>query len=223
MGQIGKIDMCNQALQRIGVRDRIASLTEDSPEAIECNLVFDTVRDKTMRRHDWPFARKRADLNEDATVTLPDNFAWAYVYTYPSDCLKMRLIDDALQKRLPEQSIPFMIERHPTADRRIIYTDQNEACAIYTRRVKDVDDWPADFVEALVWQIAAEIAWPLTGDRKLGIDLWAAADQARRMAYASALNEQELGVEPESGLIAARTGNPAAEISALRFDPNQGV
>lgn len=99
-------EICNRALQRIGTRSTIASLTEDSNEARACNLIYASTRDEVLSMAFWNFAKKAATLSliksAPGTPTNPTGAAqwssdfpappWQYEYSYPSDCVQFRYI-----------------------------------------------------------------------------------------------------------------------------------
>src|SRR5438045_8831417 len=99
-----EVSICNRALQAIGTRTSIASLTEASVEARNCNLIYADTRDELLGMAYWNFAAKTAYLSllKSAPGT-PTNAAstasqwssafpappWLYEYVYPYDCIKM--------------------------------------------------------------------------------------------------------------------------------------
>ena len=48
-------DICNMALAYIG-QGRIASIEEESEEAIQCSMFYDHLRRKLLSEHRWGFA-----------------------------------------------------------------------------------------------------------------------------------------------------------------------
>lgn len=104
--------ICNRALQAAGTRSTIASLTEDSNEAINCNMIFADTRDELLGMAFWNFARKTAVLgllkSAPGTPSNPSTTAnnwtpaypappWLYEYAYPSDCLTVRQVVQQIQ------------------------------------------------------------------------------------------------------------------------------
>jgi len=97
------VDIANRALSAIGTRSTIASLTEISNEAIQCNLLLEPIRDELLRMAPWNCA---TNYNSLAVVCAapgtPENAGvgqtvwtkgippppWAYEYAYPADCLR---------------------------------------------------------------------------------------------------------------------------------------
>lgn len=99
--------ICNQALQLVGSRSQIESITEGSPEANALLVQWDNVRDQLLRAAHWGFAGKTltASLLKAAPGT-PENPTnapavwssadpppnWLYEYSYPSDCLLLKTV-----------------------------------------------------------------------------------------------------------------------------------
>ena len=100
-------DIVNRALQIPGTRTSVtdAELAANSTnEALQANLVLDTIRRRLLRMAPWNFATKTANLiyitsspgtpeNTSAATSLwaPGQPAppWAYEYQYPNDCQRM--------------------------------------------------------------------------------------------------------------------------------------
>ena len=74
------------ALQRIGARGTISSLTEDSPNAIKVNNVWDMVFAEVLSERDWKFAKTRAQLQQNTSKPIG---SYRYAYTLPSDFLRL--------------------------------------------------------------------------------------------------------------------------------------
>lgn len=97
------VSITNRALQSIGTRTTIASMTENSNEAIQANLVIESVRDELIRMAPWNCATDYANLALiTAAAGTPENSSaptaqwakgqpappWAYEYQYPVQCLR---------------------------------------------------------------------------------------------------------------------------------------
>lgn len=96
-----EVDIANQALS--GLRDEIASLSEDSVAARAVSLHFGTTRDALLRMAPWNCATNTNLLalicSAPGTPENPTQVLsvwakgtppppWAYEYAYPSDCLR---------------------------------------------------------------------------------------------------------------------------------------
>ena len=97
------VDITNRALSAIGTRSQIASMDEDSNEARNAKLLFDSLRDEVLRLAPWNCAFNYQNLalisaapgtpeNPTGGVDVWDKSIppppWSYEYAYPSDCLR---------------------------------------------------------------------------------------------------------------------------------------
>lgn len=100
-------DVTNDALQLLGTRTTVASLSESSNEAIQANLIITKLRDQLLRMAPWDCAFNFASLSLITAVPgTPENTSvspalwakglppppWAYEYQYPVDCLRAQVI-----------------------------------------------------------------------------------------------------------------------------------
>lgn len=211
-----EVEICNLALGRVGVSQTITSLSEPSAEAVACNRFYALTRDTVLRGFPWPFATTFVALG---LVKEDPNTDWQYSYRYPSDCIRFRrivppggrpstavssdarLVADAIPS---PDSIPYRIASDTTA--RLIYTDQDDAVAEYTRKVTDSEFYDAEFVSVLAWRLAAEIAPVLTqGDPyKMGSRAMSLYQYELGQVYVTVENEEQADPEPESGFIRGR-------------------
>jgi len=180
-------DLCNRALAEVTTRSTIASITEGSAEANQCQIHYDPTRDSLLRAHPWAFARAQKSLslqaaaagtaeNPAGTSTLPEQ-PWSYSYFWPADCLRFRRI---YQPVSGGSAIAYTLstwDDSANATHRVILTNQAQAQLVYTRRITDPNLFDVDFADALVFQLAARMAGSLTGDKSLVQALAAQAQQ----------------------------------------------
>lgn len=98
-----QVDVANRALSAMGSRSQIGSLTENSNEARQCNLLLTSLRDELLRLAPWNCATNFNNLALICSAPgTPENPGvgqnvwekgipappWAYEYAYPSDCLR---------------------------------------------------------------------------------------------------------------------------------------
>lgn len=193
------VQICNVALSRIGQNQPIDSLDEDSKAAELCALHYPLCVQQVLADGDWPFAEARVVLADIGSP--PTN--WEYRYAYPSDCLKARRIAVPGLEIVPlQQRIPFKVVNNVTG--KAIVANWPEAELIYTADVTDSSLFPALFVSALAWRLAAELA--------IGLQARAENFQAAMRNYtaevsnaqAVAYEEGEEGDMPDSEFIRAR-------------------
>ena len=97
------VDITNRALQSVGTRTTIVSMTENSNEAIQANLIIQAVCDELTRMAPWNCATDYLPLQYITSAPgTPENSTqptslwakgqpappWAYEYQYPVNCLR---------------------------------------------------------------------------------------------------------------------------------------
>ena len=155
-----KIEICNIALGRIGVAN-IERIDEASEAARLCNRYYDFTRSNVLERFPWTFAARREQLALLDVTPTPD---FKYAYRYPQDAL-------CIQKMFNQHFVgyPWQNQYKIAGDKegRVIYTNIENAWIEYTANVSDASQFDAQFIEALSWKLAAEIAYALTGNTQL--------------------------------------------------------
>lgn len=197
---IGKVTICNMALNHIGVRSTIESLTEFSTEAKACNLWYDHSRIEALESYDWNFARRRRALV--AHSDDPPDGVWGYRYQYPIDCIKARYIENptvvhqSIVRGIPASlvepdAIPYSVEMDDDGITKSILTDLDKATLIYTFDQQDTNVFSRVFISALSYIIAAHIGFSLTGKISLEDKM---AQNARIIIQNAAANEHNENV-----------------------------
>lgn len=198
------VDICNMALSRIGISQRIGNLdTEKSNEANQCRLWYDQSRKTVLQAVDWNRARRRnVPL---ALIEAAPNSIWGYSYAYPNNCLAIRyLVPPGMRFPRKDQKIPYEVAND--GERIVIYTNLELAEATFTHDLVDPSLFDAIMVSALAYLIASEVALPLSVKSEM-------AKQARdgygfmlNQGAAANANEGELGPEPTSEYESFRNG-----------------
>jgi len=161
---VSEVQIAKLALQHLGDRYDITSLTEDGTEAEQVNLVFANLRDALIREHPWKFALRY--YTPSALAGTPPA-RWGYMYTYPSDALKVwRIVNPADPHGDTLPPLKWSIARNSN-DTKVLLTDEAEPEFEYSKQVVDSSEFDANFDMALSYRIAEAIAMPITGD--LGI------------------------------------------------------
>jgi hypothetical protein len=166
-------DICNIALARLNIGP-IQSLDEVSDVAKTCKRIYDHIREAILRERQWSFAIK----TEYLALSTDDSTRYAYVYTYPTDCLRAIRIVVPTQgvvqgfppaapiyspEPISNKTINFEIMSNSTLNGRLIMTDQVDAELLYLGDVENVNAFDPMFREALAWRMAADLAIPLLG------------------------------------------------------------
>jgi hypothetical protein len=180
-----QIQIANMALDVIGTRSSIQSLSEGSNEANAIARHYDNAVDAMLRACHWNFARKQVPLSllqdgpNGGTVPAP----WLYEYAYPSDCVLLRQIMPMIQTQEIQPSIGATsaagVVAYGNAVRfitgtdldingnpiEVILTNQPQAIAIYTFRNSNTAMWDPLFVQGFAAYLGARVCMTLTGDK----------------------------------------------------------
>src|SRR6056297_174427 len=167
---VSEVQVAKLALQHIGDRFDITSLSEASTEAEQINLVFDSLRDALLREHPWKFAQRF--VSPSALSGTPPA-QWTYMFTYPADAMKVQYIVNPLDR--DDRTIPFDVLVN-NADVKVLVTDEQSPEFAYTKKITSPIQWDASFVMALSWRIAAHVTLPLTGDKELSSAMYDTAE-----------------------------------------------
>ncbi len=156
---VSEVKIAKLALQHIGDRYDITSLSDSTPEAEQVNLVFEHVRDALLAEFPWKFTLTYVS---PAQLSGTPPAQWDYMYTYPSAALKVwKIVDPRGRNNFPP--LPFTIGRNSDGNK-VILTNEDEPEFEYSQKITDATEFPPHFVLALSWRIAEMIAMPLTGD-----------------------------------------------------------
>lgn len=196
-----EVEIANMALGRIGGAQQIADFEEHSAEAAACKLWYPLCRDRVLEDMDWPFARVRVGLGEDADNDPPAE--WGYQYVYPSGAMAIRSLSFGGQVPQTGQRVPFEVVARGTTGRAIL-ANISPATAVYTAKITTVALYPPSFASAVAWLMATELAMviPKSGTvRDASMRYYLMELNAAR---ANALNENQDLPEPESEFIQVR-------------------
>ena len=213
------VEICNLALSNIRAGS-INSLNEGSIQAQVCKLKYPVLRDRCLREIPWQFNHKIRPLSSVTT----DIFNWAYAYSYPVDCLKIRrlvgdyeelpagsanvasrLLDSrVLPNKGYRRQIPYEVFNFD--DTKIIGSDQPDLRIDFAAKVTDPNLFSDDFIMALSHLLASELTVPVVGaelGRALRNDSLQLYQQYLKSALANDMNDQYL--EPsESDFVTIR-------------------
>ncbi|ANS03921.1 putative tail tubular protein [uncultured Mediterranean phage uvDeep-CGR2-AD3-C191] len=176
MADKSEVAICSNALRLLG-DEPITSLTDNSDRARLCNSLYEPTRDSVLRNHPWNFALTRTTL-EAVDSTSP---AWGYSnqFTLPTDpyCLRVWELD--------KSDIDFKIEG------RKLLTDEANVNFLYIAVVTDPNTFDALFYEALIFRMASNLAYPITGSRESGETYFTLFQE--RLKEARLIDSQERG------------------------------
>ena len=165
-----EVDISNLALSMLGEEADVVSISPpDTVNSGHCKRFYPLARDAMLERYPWTFATTRAPLALLDLDELPPE--WAYAYARPQ-CLKVVAVfpPSVIQTSTPSGAIfnreewikrarafPFECEALDSGEE-VIYTNIEDATALYVRRVTDAGKFRPLFVTALARLLAAHLA-----------------------------------------------------------------
>lgn len=182
-----KLYIMNDALSKLGISKVVASLDENSVEAIQGNLHVEAAIRETLRSHTWAFATryaKSADAvaSTDSMALLggtdmePYNRDWTYCYRMPADCvMARRLVREGIGRKFEPSPAEFRKGRIWTGtednDTIVVYTNEADAVLEYTAYTQCVSDYGDPlFLDCVAWKLAVKMSPMLERAQKTAID-----------------------------------------------------
>jgi len=157
------VGIANMALQRIGAKTSITSLTDGSPNAVKANTVWEYIRDEVLEAVKPKFATLRVSLAQSATAPVNDNL-YLYAYPLPTDylCLADDSKDDLAVYPIPGVA-PYVIESLSTGVRCLMtnydstVTSADAIYMTYIQRAADPSIYSPSFINCFCYRLAAEL------------------------------------------------------------------
>ena len=148
MAATSEVQLVNRALTLLG-ESRIASLTDNTPQALSANAIYAQVRDDVLSEGRWNCAIKRATL-----ALLEADPVWGFqnLFQLPTDFIRL--------DRIRDMRDDFAIEEDKLA------TDVDEMSIRYVFRITDVAKMDAPLQTAIAYKMAHELAIALKASDK---------------------------------------------------------
>jgi hypothetical protein len=213
-----EVDICNLALGHLR-GGRINSLTESSVQARECKLRYALLRDQMLQDSPWQFAGAIKPLS----LLVAELHGWAYVYSYPVDCLRVNRIipeyeavtggtglynpwttPDGARRGYPLPTVEYKVYNLNGA--KVIVSNFANLRIDYRVGVTDPTLFSNNFKMALSHLMASEMAVVVAGvesGRALRADSLSMYEKYLNAGVVNELNEQKAEI-PESESISVR-------------------
>jgi hypothetical protein len=204
------VDVWNRALDRIGQSRPIASEDETTLAAAVCKRHYPDCLDEALELRDWPFARGQAAL---ALLAEVSRVGWVYAYALPSDFVAARGLivgGQRLSLQGEEDREPHEIQSDDAGEGQLLLCDlelEDSDALVYTRRHETVSRWPRQFLSAVAWRLASELALAIVKGvegQKLAQACLIAFDTSIRVAFANQANQGQRDPDPDPPSIRAR-------------------
>lgn len=187
------LEMYNLCLSRLGSRQVLTGTTGTDPATLAIAGSYPVARDELLRSHTWPFATAACELQEVAAI-VPQ---WSYAYAYPETTLAVvRIYSDSTPDGRTEE---YAVQSNEDGTDKLIVTNVSPAYAKRVVAVTDPARFDADFVDALAYKVAADLAMPLANDMNLREHLLKIHYQVLNQALVAAGRERTLRIPPAVG------------------------
>ena len=180
-----QVGMANVSLGRIGAKNTITGINENSPNAVKVKAVWDSIFQEVLSERDWKFAKTRTPL---VLSTITPLYAYNYAWALPADFLRFV----RPHKRPPNRveyywaqggwyhrndppvaptMWPYVIETLSDGYKYLLcdYGDWNNTFPVsinYIRLISDYTQLMPGFVNCFCWRLAQELSIPITEDLK---------------------------------------------------------
>ena len=221
------VDICNYALSQLSVEKDIQSLSEQSSNARACKRWYKLALQTTLRDFPWPFATSEAEpltLLETFNINqgVSEGFGYVFSYQYPPNAARLlRVYDKYWTGRIygyfgsgsqydrvdrfsdGNKGYPYKIVDGDNG--RVIFTDAQEARAVYTKMDIPESRFDDDFVLALSLKLAYLMAPRLArGEERTIMRVKEDYMLAISTARSNGLNEEQPEPLPDSDLVRSR-------------------
>lgn len=193
-----EVDIANSALKKIGEKTAITSLTEGTGFANVVNNVYAGLRDDLIRSHLWNFAMRRQEL---ARASEGPVFGFNYQFALPINYLRL---NEAFDNSAGVGSLRYKLESSADLGK-LLLCDAERVWASYVAKVIDTSLMPPDFREALIFQIARDIAVPLGRSRSLSETMEGRHKIALRKAKSTDAMENWTDQFPQGSWVGSRS------------------
>lgn len=183
-----KVEICSDAALLVG-SPPISDLSTNAPSVILTSNLFDDVRDNLLRAHPWNFSTKRVKLSP--LVGKPP-YGYLYEFKVPSDLIRLISIDS------DHIGLDFRYEGGS------ILANASSLNLRYIFRNEDASTWPPDFISAVRYELAAQLAFPITKSDSLSQMLAQRAQYALTIAKSNNALENPSQILPRDPLLKAR-------------------
>lgn len=150
-----KLDICNLALINFG-GGKITSFDDGKEQSRVLDLKYSNCVESMLEAFPWNFSQHIALM----ALSIEEVPGWDYVYQYPADCVKVWAVYDESGK--PSTPNEFRVMSDGTL--KYVCCNIDAAYVEYSAKVNDSSLYPAAFVKALSYLLAAEVVNQLSGN-----------------------------------------------------------
>jgi hypothetical protein len=144
------IDIANRALILLGGRE-ITSFLEGTNESRLAKNLYQSTRDYVLRAYPWASLKKRKSLAELAEQPVS---GFNHQYQLPNDC--MRVLEVYGSSKIKSD--------YWEVNGRAVLTNSKPVSIVYLSGDVPEQEYSPQLIQALVYRLAAEMAYPMTGN-----------------------------------------------------------
>lgn len=192
-----KLALYREALRHLGA-ERLASLTENRPERITLDDVWESAVRFVLTKAGWNFASRTVEITYDEDIEA--KFGYSYGFTKPSDCLRVTglsldgTFNDGFEEFKDENGVIYAnIESFHL---QYVSSDENYGM--------NLGLWSEQFSKAIAAYLAYESGLPISGDRGTRADMFQLYQKLMRDAKAMDASEDRVRRPPVGRLVKAR-------------------
>jgi hypothetical protein len=198
------LEVVQMALGCIGDTGVVTSITSPQTKAERfAALHYSRTRDTILRKVSPSWATRRGAL-----VQLTDSVrdGWGYVYMAPPDMLRVLAFDLGYRGSVKPTDVRWAIEANNLGSGWVLTSDfAPPASVAYVAQITDPSVWTPDFLEAVVWGLAAKLALPMGVPTEKASTAFSMARLRLNEAIADDANDGRTDPPPDSEIITARS------------------
>lgn len=162
---ISESDICNMSLDLLlqENEEQVVDIVEPSTETEEiCARWYDVTRRALLRKRVWNFAKTRVILTAASGDTPP--FGFTTKHNLPNDWLRKVWLSDSSDRDSAElPTTDYTIEGSTTGQLQVLSDITGNLYAVYIRDFKETEFFEPLFLVNLVADLAANMAYKITG------------------------------------------------------------
>jgi hypothetical protein len=158
-----EVQICSDALGQLG-ESPIMSMDDDTKAARLCKRFYYDLRDAVLRAYPWKCAIAYQALSILTGASAITGSKYTYTYQLPVNpfCLRPLIINEA------DEDFSIAWERVGNK----IITNESTVTLKYIKRIVDPGEYDALLIDAIIARLAQVLAYPITGDKKMGEAAW---------------------------------------------------
>lgn len=193
--QITKLMVFNQALQHLGISEKLSAVNEDNDNGAALRTAFPFVLRSALEAHNWDFATKHISLSLISNV---DNLTeYTYLFNKPADCLRLW----SVYTKTPQEPIEYKSTSEG------IYTNSETTNVEYTFYTENFNLFTSEFCKYLSYELAQMVEPEILNSDSTNTRLNQKASIGQAKSASQSIVQHPKSYKFESSWLAGRTFN----------------